>query len=398
VSRRIQLNRDFPEAGPAVFRERWGFADGPRVSGKSAAFWLKVDNMAGRRVLVARGRRRIAVAISSSLQPASQAPAAVVSRRRQQQLRRQNSRARVNVVRVIASLLRLGVLPLSTVSQATDVARLTLLADALRRQKLPEEVVVGILMLDWAARAPELTADFMETLHRRGARLRKQRPEMVLTLYTKAATQRDWRTFWHGPTRIHTERFLNTVSPASLLAVGARLSVPRIRGSAVLAYVQSLPHMGPYTALSLVRAVAAGAGKRMRDCRRAAIGMSFHTRMLASALPFVDAARELRQITGEQYEENLLAFFYCETIKILRHESVLEPLHRYDDAPGRFAAHLASIRCKRLADTMEGMVSVEVVGGSETELLNRVCPGAKRMRHSSTDVVRRWREVKATSL
>jgi len=126
--------------------------------------------------------------------------------------------------------------------------------------------------------------------------------------------------------------------------------------------------------------------------------MSFHTRMLASTLPFVDAARELRQITGEQYEESLLAFFYCETVKVLRHESVLEPLHRYNDAHGRFAAHLASIRCKRLADTMEGMVSVEVVGGSETELLNRVCPGAKRMRHSSTDVVRRWREVKATSL
>ncbi len=126
--------------------------------------------------------------------------------------------------------------------------------------------------------------------------------------------------------------------------------------------------------------------------------MSFNTSLLASTLPFAEAARELRQLTGEQYEENLLAFFYCETIKILRHESVLEPLHHYDAERGRFTEHLASTRCKRLADTMEGMATVELGGDSETELVNRVCPGAKRLRHSSTDVVRRWREVKAASL
>jgi len=66
--------------------------------------------------------------------------------------------------------------------------------------------------------------------------------------------------------------------------------------------------MGPYTALSLLRAVAAGAGKKLRDCRRAAVAMSFNTSLLAGTLPFADAARELRRITGEQYEENLLAF------------------------------------------------------------------------------------------
>ena len=111
-----------------------------------------------------------------------------------------------------------------------------------------------------------------------------------------------------------------------------------------------------------------------------------------------DAARELRQTTGEQCEENLLAFFYCEAIKILRHEGVLEPLRRYDDARGRFAEHLASTRCTRLADAMEGVDSVELGGDSETELVNRVCPGTKRIRHSSADVVRRWREVNAASL
>ena len=95
-------------------------------------FWLKVDNMTGRRALVSRGRRRIAAAIPTSLQPAPLPPAAVVNRSRQQQLRRRNWRARASVVRVIASLLRLGVLLLSTASQATDVARLTLLAGALR--------------------------------------------------------------------------------------------------------------------------------------------------------------------------------------------------------------------------------------------------------------------------
>ena len=361
-------------------------------------FWLKLVSMSGRRAPASRGRRRIEAAAPASMQRGPQPPEAVESRSRQQLLRRRNWRARANVVRVIASLLRLGVLPLSTVSQATDVARLTLLAGALRREKLPEEVVLGILMLDWAARAPDLTANFMETVRRRGARLKKLRPEKILSMYTKSATQTDWKTFWHGPTRIHTDRFLSSVSPASLLAVGARLAGPRIRGSAVLAYVQALPHMGPYTALSLLRAVAAGAGKKLRDCRRAAVAMSFNTSLLAGTLPFADAARELRRITGEQYEENLLAFFYCEVIKILRHESVLEPLHHYDEERGRFVEHLASSRCKRLADTMDGMPNVDLGGDSETELVNRVCPGAKRIRHSSTDVVRRWREVKAASL
>ena len=154
----------------------------------------------------------------------------------------------------------------------------------------------------------------------------------------------------------------------------------------------------PYAALSLLRAVAAGAGKKLRDCRRAAITVSFHASLLAGVVPFGDAARELRQTTGEQYEENLLVFFFCEAIKILRREGVLEPLHRYDDARGPFAERLASTRCKRLADAMEGMDSVELGGDSEAELVNRACPGAKRTRHSSTDVVRRWGEVKAASL
>ena len=332
------------------------------------------------------------------MQPAPLPRPAVENRSRQQQLRRSSVRARANVVRIIASLLRLGVLPLSTVSQASDVARLTLLAGAIRREKLAEEIVLGVLMLDWAARSPDLTANFMATLRRSGARLRKMRPKKILSMHTRSATRTDWKTFWHGPTRIHTERFLRTASPASLLAVGARLSVPRVRGSAVLGYVQALPHMGPYTSLSLLRAAAAGAGKKLRDCRRAASAMSSNTSLLAGALPFAEAARELRRLTGEQYEENLLAFFYCETIKILRHEGVLEPLIHYDEARDRFTEHLASSRCKRLANKMECMASVELDGDSETEHVNRVCPGAKRIRHSSTDVVRRWREVRATSL
>ena len=182
-----------PRAACAPVRNFMGFAN-------SQPFWFKGDAMAGRRAIVSRGRRRIGAVISSAMQPGPQPPTAVESRSRQQLLRRRHWRARANVVRVIASLLRLGVLPLSTVSQATDVARLTLLAGALRREKLPEEVVLGILMLDWAARAPDLTANFMETVRRRGARLKKLCPKKILSMYTKSATQTDWKTFWHGPT------------------------------------------------------------------------------------------------------------------------------------------------------------------------------------------------------
>lgn len=319
-------------------------------------------------------------------------------RRRQQKVRRQRGRARTNVVRVMASLLRLNVLPLFHVSQATDVTRLTLLAAALRQEKFSEAIVGGILMLDWAARSPDLTANFMASLRRRGNLYRKLKPEMFLNVYTILATQSPWKTFWHGRTRLHTNHFLKSVAPESLLAIGARLSVPRIRGSAVLADVQALPHMGPYTAWAMLRAVAAGAGRRLRDCRKAASTMSPNTSLLALTLPFASCSKDLRKITGMQYEESLLAFFYCETVKILRHEGVLEPLHHYDEAPGLFAEHLASTQCRRLADTMAGMAAFEFESDSETNLVNRLFPDANIRKHTSTDAVRRWRDVKAALL
>lgn len=355
--------------------------------------------MHGRRVYATRARRRNAAGAPPAMRPGPTPRAAVASRGGQQRRRRCSMRARANLIRVMAGLLRLRVLPLSTVSQASDVARLAVLARALRRERLAEETVLGVLVLDYCARSPELTADFIASVQRSGARLRKLAPAKVFSMYTESAARGEWKTFWHGPTRLHLAALIRTASPAALLDVGARLAAAdRIRGSAVLSHVRALPHVGPYVAMSMLRAVAAGAGKKLRDCRVAATAMSPNTSLLAEVLPFADAAKELRRVTREQYEEALLAFFYCETTKVLQHESVLEPLSHYHRARGRFAEDLASTRCKRLADSMECMAPVDLDGNSETELLNRVCPEAKRLRHSSTDVVRRWREVKAASV
>ena len=80
------------------------------------------------------------------------------------------------------------------------------------------------------------------------------------------------------------------------------------------------------------------------------------------------------------------------------HEGVLEPLQHYDEAPGLFAEHLASTQRRRLADTMAGMEAFEFESDSETNLVNRLFPDANIRKHTSTDAVRRWREVKAALL
>ncbi len=188
--------------------------------------------------------------------------AAAGTRGGQQRRRRLVGRAQANVLRILADLLRLEVLPLRSVTEASDVARLALLARALRREKLAEPTVVGVLILDWAARAPELTADFMASLRGTGACLRKLPPRQVLARYTKISARQEWKTFWHGPTQLNMVAFLRAVSPEALLEIGKRLAVvDRVRGSALLPHMQALPHMGPYLAMSLLRAVAAGSGQ-----------------------------------------------------------------------------------------------------------------------------------------
>ena len=74
----------------------------------------------------------------------------LAQRRQQQKIRRKQERGRRNVVRVMASLLRLKVLPLDHVSQATEVLRMQLLAASLRQDKFPEAIVGGMLVVDWA--------------------------------------------------------------------------------------------------------------------------------------------------------------------------------------------------------------------------------------------------------
>jgi len=319
-----------------------------------------------------------------------------LDRCRQQKVRRQLKRAQENVLRIIAALLRLGVLPVTQTAQATDVARLKLLAAALRRQGVDEGGVIAVLTMDWAARAPDLTATVMATLRRRRSPANHSLTARLLTMYRPVNHPRHWRTFWHGPARLHTVAFRDEVPMTSLLALGTRLCRSRIRLASVLSFVQTLPRMGPYTSVALLRAVTAGAGRTLRDCNKPAAAMSAHTALLADTVPFHMASRTLRRLTGDPtYAHTLLAFFYCETIKILRHEGVLHPLGQYQGYAARFVEDLASKRCRCLAVSIQTLPRQPFEGDTETHYVNRVCPGARNMKHASTDVVRRWRLLKA---
>jgi len=315
-----------------------------------------------------------------------------------QRIRRTQKEGRRNVLRVMASLLRLKVLPLDHISQATEVTRIQMLAASLRQDKFPEVLVGGMLVVDWAARNPALTEFFIGVVRRRPKLYKHMKHERLVCLYLAMALRVPRRTFWTGRTRLHTLKFLKSVKAADLLAIGARLAVPRLRTSTLLAELRALPHMGSYTAWTMLRSVAAGAGRKMRDCKEAASAMSLNTSLLAKALPFDSAARELRRLTGKQYEESLLAYCYCETVKILLHEGVLFPLREYANSADMFAEHLASKECKRLAVTMEWMKPVEFESDAETQLVNDLFPAARCKTHTNTDAERRWKDLKAAWL
>jgi len=322
-----------------------------------------------------------------------------IARRAQlQKIRRTQKKGRSNVRRVMASLLRLKVLPLDHISQATEVTRMQMLAASLRQDKFPEVLVGGMLVVDWAARNPALTAHFMESIRRRTKHFKNMKHERIVCLYLSMALRVPRKTFWTGRTRLHTLKFLKSVKAADLLAIGARLAVPRMRTSTLLAELRALPHMGSYTAWTMLRSVAAGAGRKLRDCKEAASAMSLNTSLLAKAWPFDSASKELRRLTGKQYEESLLAYCYCETMKILLHEGVLFPLHEYANSADMFAEHLASEECERLAVTMEWMKPFELESDAETQLVNDLFPAARCKTHTNTDAERRWKDLKAAWL
>ena len=75
--------------------------------------------------------------------------------------RRLRDRAADLAVQVIAQLVRLQVLSITSMSMSTEVARMKILADKMLDRRVGVSDAIGVLVLDYAARAHELTRTFI---------------------------------------------------------------------------------------------------------------------------------------------------------------------------------------------------------------------------------------------
>ena len=89
------------------------------------------------------------------------------ARTRAQHARRMRCRAADLVVQVIAQLLRLQVLVITSMSAATEVARMKVMVATMKSRRLTVPDIVGVLFLDFAARAPDLSMAFHRMVAKR---------------------------------------------------------------------------------------------------------------------------------------------------------------------------------------------------------------------------------------
>jgi len=78
----------------------------------------------------------------------------------------------------------------------------------------------------------------------------------------------------------------------------------------------------------------------------------------------------------------------CETVKILRHEAVLEPLEQYDDDDTKVVAALLSVRATEVLQKAKLAEPVQLEC-EEAALLNKLRSGDD-LEHGPTNVLETW--------
>ena len=322
---------------------------------------------------------------------------------RQQQETSQKDRALVdarnNFCVILTELLRLDIIGIKHMTDATDVHRLQLTARMLKSFHIDRREIVAILVLDWAVRSPELTATFLENL-RNGVG-----PADVdvcgicaIEQYRSLLNSKEWRSYWSGNSKLNLLKFANSISNADLMQFGNRFAAPAgcMRVKAVLKHVTEWTYMGPYLSFNLMRCVAAAVGQKLRDCSGAAANMSPHTQHLADALGLHQIRKELRKMSGVNPCDGLLGFYLCETAKVLKENGVLKAMQLYQGNTKELIQDLLGDIAQDFAHHLEEYGQVPVPSGAETVAQNAVMPqefDLLQSRHTTTDTLKRWKAV-----
>lgn len=355
-----------------------------------------VQVMAQHRVYRTRARRR-GVDGAPPVRRTGPAASSTSGRAAAQRRRRTLRSARENVIGFLEHLIRLGIIVATSPAGVSDVCRLRVLMSDLLDLGYTKATAFAVLMLDFARRSPDATADFVRQVRRiterRGEPLATQ---LLISIYRSVATSESWRCFWAGPTRLNMWSFFATVKWEELEHLGCVLAaVKTTRTTWLMDIVTQWKYLDTYTGFCMVRCVLEAGGVRLREADRAGCEMSLHTRLLAELLPFADARKRLMRCfpCHKTPGAAMLAFSYCEAVKVLKHERILGPLRQYDGHPELLAEALTSTACSRLLSRMLTLDPVSDEDASETELVNRLFPQAGRRRHMAQQTVKLWKKV-----
>ena len=114
--------------------------------------------------------------------------------------------ARRNFCSILAELLRLNIIGIKHLTDATDVHRLELSAHVLKQLNIARWEIAAILALDWAVRSPELSTTFLENL-------RDQEYEYAaadevdlsaIEQHRSLLNSKEWRSYWTGRSKLNT--------------------------------------------------------------------------------------------------------------------------------------------------------------------------------------------------
>lgn len=297
--------------------------------------------------------------------------------------------------RILTEALRLRVIPVLKVEDATDCSRM----HALDREvsaifgQIPKRIIGSLLILDFSARSPELSKAFVEAL--RDRRESAEMPADAPKLFLDMAREKEWKNFWKGPARLNMKTFL---AKADLAVVGdvAELfySARRLRADKLMQAAAQLPNMGSYLSFGLIRSVCSVVGAKLRGADMASASMSDRNQMVAELVDFETCRKHLNRELGLRAPRELLAYFYCETTKVLRYEGIMKTPAEYGGDAGQLAEDLGGKSALALARQMESMAALsDVEESEEVSTLNRFFPGASDAFHATTATVARWRQL-----
>jgi hypothetical protein len=298
--------------------------------------------------------------------------------------------ARKTFTVIVGELLRLDILGIRQLTDASDIHRLKVTAQALFSFNIERWQVAAILALDWAVRSPELTATFLQNL-----RDEDHKPDFAnvseFLMYRDLLRSKDWRTWWKGPSRINLLHFAKEVSVDDLMVFGYKFqeSSQRLRVTAVLEEMTHWKNIGPYLSYNMLRCVAAGMHVRLRDASRAATSMSPHTQHLTDLLDLKKFRKELRVVSGVNACDGLLSFYICETAKLLKEKRVLKNLKHYENNSKELIEDLTSDAAQSFFTNLKEFGHLPVPAGPESQEVSALLPDASNAVHTTTNTLQR---------